>query len=623
MIPDRIVEEVRARADLVEVVGEQIQLKRAGKDFKALCPFHHEKTPSFYVAPSKGFYKCFGCGETGDAFTFLMKRSGMSFVEAVRHLAGRVGVEIPESEAREAEDPSRSVYEAVAFAVDHFQRLLSADEGAEARQYLERRGVSDEAVARFQLGYAPEAWQTLREAAHRHGIEDDILLRAGLIKESERGAEPYDRFRHRLIFPISDVGGRLIAFGGRTLARAAANVPKYLNSPETEIFHKGRALYGLNWSKRAIRREGAALVVEGFMDYVSLAARGVEHVVAGLGTALTAEQANLLARYTGKAILLYDSDRAGLNATFRGADALLHASVHPLVVSLPEGEDPDSLVRNGGAQALHPLVESALDVLELKIQMLDRKKFFEDSDGRRRALDKLLPTLRSTIDPVLRDIYVARIAERTGVRRETLEHELATSPEPHQLDAPFGGHGGPGRSARRRYSGRERTGWTDARALKLSEREAERLLLILLVRDPAWVPIAAESVTAADLHDPAYRALYEHLVSHAEAEDPGHGLEPAVSATYETLRAEPMEISDVEHTFRDVVADLRERSLRVRLDGVAQRLSRAGEAEQGTLIRDKERMHRELSQLGVRKSIRLRRYAPREKTPSPQPEREP
>src|SRR5690606_24780590 len=220
----------------------------------------------------------------------------------------------------------------------------------------------------------------------------------GLIKRSERRAEPYDRFRHRLIFPITDTAGRVIAFGGRMLGAAAERAPKYLNSPETPIYQKGRVLYGLSWAKQAIRREGEAIIVEGYMDYVSLAARGIENVVAPLGTAMTEEQAQLLARYTRKALLLYDSDPAGMRATFRTADALLAAGVHPMVVTLPQGEDPDSLVRRGGAAALKPLLDEAVDVLDRKLQILEAGGYFRDVERIRFALDKLLPTLRAAAD---------------------------------------------------------------------------------------------------------------------------------------------------------------------------------------------------------------------------------
>src|SRR5688572_6183666 len=221
MIAQNVVEEVRARVDIVEIVGEHVQLKRSGKEYKARCPFHHEKTPSFYVVPAKGFYKCFGCGESGDAFSFLMKRQGLNFQEAVRQIAARVGVEIPDDTTRPQEEPHRALYEAIAFAADYYiDQLWVATSGERARAYLATRELSREMADRFSLGYAPDAWRSLREAAHKHGITDEVLLAAGLIKESEKKDDPYDRLRDRLIFPIADVTGRWIGFGGREIGRA-------------------------------------------------------------------------------------------------------------------------------------------------------------------------------------------------------------------------------------------------------------------------------------------------------------------------------------------------------------------------------------------------------------------
>jgi DNA primase len=575
MIPEPVIDEVRARADIVEIVGEQVPLKRAGKDFRALCPFHHEKTPSFYVVPGKGFYKCFGCGESGDVFTFLMKRSGVSFHEAVRELAGRVGVEVPDPRSgRETEEPHRALYEALAFADDFYRRGLQAGEGgAGARRYLDSRGIPDAAAERFGLGYAPHGWRLLREEAHRHGIGDEVLLAAGLVKESERGEEPYDRFRDRLTFPIADLGGRVIAFGGRVLSRTD-NAPKYLNSPETAIYQKGSVLYGLNWSRGAIRREGAALLVEGYMDYVSLAARGIEHVTAGLGTALTTAQANLLARYTGKALLLYDSDTAGLRATFRTADALLAAGVHPLVVTLPTGEDPDSLARNGGAAALEPHLRAATDVLERKLQMLDERGLFGDIEGVRRALDRLLPTLRAVVDPALRDIYTARVSQRTGVRRETLERDIERAAPGHA-----GHHGGGSRPA---AVSRASAGAPAARR----DFAAERLLLAVLIADPVRIPEVRQLVAPRDLHDPRHREIYEALLEHSGAEQPD--LSFAAAALYQELSARRAEIVDAVRSVDHAVADIQLPALSLREAHLDNELRHATGERELELMRERQ-----------------------------------
>jgi DNA primase len=606
MIAESIIDEIRARADIVEVVGEQVPLKRAGKDFRALCPFHHEKTPSFYVVPRGGFYKCFGCGESGDVFTFLMKRAGISFQDAVRELGTKYGVDVPDPRlGREHDEPHRILYEAVAFAQDFFRRnLTGSDAGAKVRTYLEQRGIPDAAVERFGLGYAPDAWRALREEAHRHGIEDDVLLAAGLIKESERDDEPYDRFRDRLMFPIAELSGRVIAFGGRDLS-GSPRAPKYLNSPETPIYHKGDILYGLNWSKSAIRREGSALVVEGYMDYVSLAGRGIENVVAGMGTSMTEAQANLLARYTGKALMLYDSDQAGLRAAFRTADALLQTGVHPLVVTLPTGEDPDSIVRRGGAEALRPRLDDAVDVLERKVQMLEERGFFDDIEGVRRALDRLLPTLRATVDPALRDIYTARIAQRTGVRRETLERDVEKTPPPRTE---------PKRSAPAAPA---------ARAL-VDRFSAERMLLKVLIADRARLATVLNDVAPDHLRDPRHREIFEALRADPESEMPP--LSSAAQLVWHDLVGGLAEIVSADATYQGVVAGLRLEELDLRDSFLEAQLATCEESEKMAIVQQKHQIQRlrgqlsETYRLGFKPTRAFRKMRDRQVLPPEPPE---
>ncbi|HSJ26259.1 MAG TPA: DNA primase [Longimicrobiales bacterium] len=607
MIPESVIDEIRARADIVEVVGEQVPLKRAGKDFSALCPFHHEKTPSFYVVPAKGFYKCFGCGEAGDVFTFLMKRGGLSFQEAVRELGGRVGVEVPDPRlGREAEEPNRIIYEAIAFADDFFRRTLREGEAGErARKYLEERGIPEAAVERFGLGCASPGWRVLRTEAHRHGIEDDVLLAAGLVKESDRGEEPYDRFRDRLIFPIAELGGRVIAFGGRILGRAEG-APKYLNSPETAVYHKSEVLYGLNWSKGAIRREGAALLVEGYMDYVSLAARGIEHVVAAMGTSMTTQQANLLARYAGKALLLYDSDTAGMKATFRSADALLQAGVHPLVVSLPEGQDPDDVIRRGGPAALKQHLDAAMDVLERKLLMLEERGFFDDIEGVRRALDRLLPTLRATVDPALRDIYTARIAQRTGVRRETLEQDIARAERAArsraEADAP--------RPAARPGAGGGRSDG-GARRWMTDRLDAERVLLKVLLADRSRARLAAEDVSAELISDPRHREIFVAVTTQQPDEEPR--LSSPAREVWTALSGQLAEIQDANLTYQQTVATLHLAELDLQDSVLEAQLATCDEALKAPIVQQKHvlaRKRREISEsirLGMKPGRKFRR----------------
>ena len=571
MIRDDLVEEVRLRSDIVELVGEHVPLKRAGKDYRGLCPFHKEKTPSFYVVPAKGFYKCFGCGESGDIFSFLMQHVGLDFPAAVRAVADRVGVDIPDrDDAARGPDPHAPLLEALSFAAEYYAgRLADPAAGADARAYLERRGIDAPAVERFRLGYAPDAWRALREAARTHGIEDEVLLEAGLIKTSERSEEPFDRLRNRLVFPILDVRGRVIGFGGRALG--AEDAPKYLNSPETPVYHKSRELYGLHWARTAIRRAGEALVVEGYMDFVALAAAGLDHAVAPLGTSLTGEQASLLARYTDRALLLYDSDAAGQRATFRSGDVLLAAGVHPLVVTLPPGEDPDSLVRTGGVEALTPYLRGAIDLLDRKIEILADHGLLEDIDGLRTAVDKLLPTLRAVRDPALRDLYVARVADRTGVRASTIDAEIAGSSRSHERAAPPPPRTTPAADA----SGPVR----------------ESTLVLLLMRDPRLRERAREAVEPALFRDPVLRELYAALLAM-----PGAGAEPDAQAASDSpdvpgppeglsaearrqwavLATDPQELAHGDAMFADTVRDLRAEALNRELDEVMEAMRVAG-----------------------------------------------
>lgn len=538
MIPDDQVEEVRARSDIVAVIGEHIPLRRAGKDYRALCPFHEEKTPSFYVVPSKGFYKCFGCGESGDVFSFVMKRVGLDFTEAVKYAGRKAGVEVREVKARpEYQDPNRPLYEANAFAREYYrEQLADAEIGRLARDYLKKRGIDADTAEGFGIGFAPDEWRGLRTAAARHGIDDAILLDAGLVTTSERSEEPYDRFRSRIIFPIEGLTGKVIAFGGRLFGPGKG--AKYLNSPETPVYHKSEELYGLGRARHEIRKEGAVLLVEGYTDVVSLVAHEVPNVVASLGTALTSVQARLLARFASKAFLLYDSDMAGLRATFRAADVLLSAGIHPSVVTLPRGEDPDSVARREGREALMGYVEDAVDVLDRKLQILTGRDRLSSIDGIRDAVDRLLPTLRATTDPALRDIYISRVAAETGVRRETLEEEIARAP------AMPGGATVPAPQPR-------------VRRVRKPLMGAERQLLQVLVNDRRLIDRASEAVGPEDFVHPANRAIFRALTENPELDRAPEEMEAIAAGRLAALLAGTEEVGHAARVLDDSARRMR------------------------------------------------------------------
>jgi DNA primase len=596
MIPDDVVEEVRARADLVQVVGEVVELKKSGKDWKGKCPFHDDRTPSFYVVPHKGFYTCFGCGESGDVFAFVMKRTGMDFNDAVKHLGQRFGVEVREvGRGDEADDPLRPLYEANAFARDWFrERLLDPEGGARARAYLDQRGIDADTGERFGLGYAPDGWRELRDHAAGHGFSEDLLLEVGLLTTSERAKEPYDRFRDRVVFPIESVTGKVVAFGGRVLGPSGKGIPKYLNSPESPVYHKGEILYALGWNRNTIRREEVALVVEGYMDVVSLAAGGIGNAVATLGTALTWEHARLLRRYTGRALLLFDSDEAGLRATFRAGDALLAAGIHPSVVTLPEGEDPDTLIQRQGPAALRRHLASAVDVLDRKIQLLDEHGYFGSIDRTRRAVDKLLPTVRAAADPALRDLYVAKVAERTGVRRETLEEEVRRGTAPGSTPIPSQGAaaGAPagGRGARPSRDG----GRSSRRARVFGGLGPERQLLLVLLRSREWIERAAEQIGEDDFHDAGYREIFRRLLEDPELAPDDPRLEERARRLLEDLLGDPEVLDHAGRILEESMAVLRDRRQQRRQTELEEALRAAPDSgRKRELLEEMERLRRE------------------------------
>ena len=549
MIPDDQVDEVRARADIVQVIGDIVPLKKSGKDYKACCPFHDEKTPSFYVVPAKGFYNCFGCGESGDVFAFLTKHHGLSFVDAVKHVAAASGVEIREvSRGQTGEDPFRHLYEANAFARMFFQDLLWDEAtGGPATAYLEERGIDRETAEQFGIGYAPDAWRGLLEAASHHGIGEEVLIEVGLVTRSEKRKDSYDRFRGRLIFPIESLAGKVVGFGGRVLGAGREGTPKYVNSPESPIYHKGGILYGLSWAKNAIRRRETALMVEGYMDVVSLAAAGFDNAVAPLGTAVTSDQVALLHRFTSRIDLLFDGDAAGLKATFKAADLLLAGNVHPCGVTLPPGEDPDTIVHSEGAEALKGYIDGAIDVLDRKIQMLEEHDHFKGSEPRRTAIDRLLPP------------------------------RVASAPQQQQV-------------VRRR----------DQRRPSAPEMGPERKLLLLMIKDRDWIERAGERLGPRHFVDVRYRAVFKALLADHDLTHPPEGMVPEAARVLDKLLADPEELGRGHRVFKESVSKILSTSLQGSLDEVTPKLQNntLDEQEEPELLLEIERLSKERRDLG-------------------------
>ena len=541
MIPDELIEQIRESADLVEIIGEAVQLKRTGADYRGCCPFHGGTHRNFAVIPKKGMYYCYVCHEAGDVFTYLMKKQGMDYPTAVREIARRVGIVVPERGTREGPDPREPLFTVTAVAQEWFAARLREDgEAAPARAYLADREIPPEVAGEHGLGYAPRG-RAFAEAMKQLGIEEQVLLDAGLMVRRDDGTL-YPRFRDRLLFPIHDLRGRAVGFGGRILG---AGEPKYLNSPESPIFHKGSMLYNLHHAKQAIRREESVILVEGYFDVLRLVMAGLDHVVAPQGTGLTPDQSALLRRFAPAVTLLYDSDGAGLRATFRAAEEFLRHKMRVKVATMPEGEDPDTLVRKGGAAALAPILKDAVDVLDRKIQLLERKGWFEGLEHRREALDKLLPTARAAADPIARELYLVRISERTGVSRAVMEQELNNRPEPRPTPAP----------AEPREPGRREP--RPAPRLRVPGASLEEQLLRTLLASPGWLERARQEVPPETFEVGSYRELFEALLALPEGAGPGAAAErlsPRAQESMQRLLEQAAEAAAAEMNFDDEYA---------------------------------------------------------------------
>jgi DNA primase len=601
MIPDEDVERVRDAADIVQIIGEHVSLRRVGSDWRGPCPFHQGTHRNFSVSQKKRMYYCFVCHAGGDVFNFLQKRLGMDWPSAVRAVADKSGIEIRETEARrEGPDPREPVWELNATAAEYFQRMLWEEEiGQPAREYLAKRNISREAAQRFGLGFAPREIGLLRSYLNTLGFDDDRLLSGGLLVKREEADEPRPRFRGRLIFPIFDVSGRLSGFGGRLIAPGE---PKYLNSADSPAFTKGRLLYGLNWARHAIRRDERVLLVEGYFDVVRLVLAGIESVVAPLGTALTEEQAAMVARQTKNVFLLYDSDVAGQKATFRAGDLLLAQGVSVRVVTLPEGEDPDTFVDTHGGAALESHLDAAVDVFDRKVQILERQGWFADLHRRRRAIDRLLPTIRNTADPVTRDMYIARASEASGVDRSVLAREADAGPRgARSRSGSQPAVPPPDESQEHMRMGDRRVGERRERpdvrpqprpAVSVRMQGAERAIVRAMILAPGRIEAIGERLGAESFRAPAYREIFETLVRLGEAATPEmlaeEMSEDAVVVLQTLLESDPAEFEALDATVAGSLDALRRRDLEDRNAEIDRELMVArSEEEKDTLTREK------------------------------------
>ncbi len=514
-IPQNIIEQVRQQSDIVDVIGEHVKLRKNNRNYVGLCPFHKEKTPSFNVNAEKGIFKCFGCGKAGNVITFVEQHMHMGFVDAVRHLAQRAGIDIPD---QEREDPTGefarqdNAMRALRQAAEFYQNVLESSDGAPARTFFKRRGFTEQTCKDFRLGAAPAAWDATMQHLLSGGFAIEHLVDAGLVITREDG-KTYDRFRGRAMFAIADSGGRVVGFSARTLTDDPGQ-PKYVNSPQSIVFEKSKLLYGLDRAKRAIQAERTAVLVEGQADVVTLHQAGITHVVASSGTALTPEHLRILKRFADTIILVFDSDEAGQKAITRGIELGLAAGFDLRCVVLPAGTDPDSLVRDKGADALRPLIADAKTWLTYQIDRLRLTGQLDDATQQAKAVRTMLEWIASVPDTLRHPFLLRDVAEAFRLNEQVLSQELqrivsgssqrtaglpAVRTQTPSADAPAPSTK-PGAEKRTTY----------VAALLPSERELIRV--VLMVPDALSIALHEYHITAEHFWSEGGRAIFRSIL---------------------------------------------------------------------------------------------------------------
>lgn len=570
IIRDDDIDEVRRRTDIVQVISEHISLKKVGRNYKTLCPFHKEKTPSFIVDPTKQLYHCFGCGEGGNVYTFLMKMDKLDFPDIVKMLAERCGYNLHFERSKEAiktRSLTSKLYEANQEAAKFYHNVLLSDKGDRARKYLKSRGYNEGITAVFKIGFALPKWDSLFKFLYKKGFKPEELLKAGLITRGDSGSF-YDRFRQRIIFPILDVKGRVVGFGGRLLDDAAqksqTETPKYLNSPETIIYHKSSLLYGLSSAKDGIVSEQCSLVVEGYTDVISLYAKGIKNAVATLGTALTFDHIYLLSRYAGQIKLVFDADSAGKAAAERGLAYLGQSKADIFVVSLPKEQDPADFVTQKGKEEFEKLANRATPLIDFCIDQALAQFNLKDSQQRIKASHAVLNIVAVLPSAVAQEEYLRKVAGRLGLSFEILFEEL------------------------KKLAKSQKTKWRSQevnqapKALLDAEILAEKELIKLLLQEVEVAKQAFDELGEDYFSDPYYKELFRSIRSYYQAQG---GIDAAnflnvmkdekIKRTISRLVIEPSTADSTEKYFSDILAKLKEYHLKrqiSRLKGELERL---------------------------------------------------
>ncbi len=504
-IPEHFILQVQQATDIVDLIGQHVSLRQRGKNFQGLCPFHREKTPSFSVSPIKQFFKCFGCGAGGGVFQFVMQQQKCTFPEAVRQLAERAGIRMPDTGGppTEAGMDRADLLRLMEFAVGFYRQQLQGPEGAEALAYARQRELTDESMERFGIGYAPQAWDRLCRSALSSGFSEKQLLAVGLVAERQSGG-CYDRFRNRLMFPIMDVAGRVIAFGGRALS--SEERAKYLNSPETVLFDKSSNLYGMSWARQEVSRGDQVVVVEGYFDVLMPVQAGIEAVVATLGTALTERHVRMLSRLASDVVVVFDADAAGVAAAGRAMELFIQQQINVRVAAIPDGKDPCDFVLAAGADAFRAMIDEAPDALEYAW----RKQSAEmagsgDLVGKRQAAEEFLRLVGTSaaygaIDPVRQGLLVNRLSHTLGISSEHVAGQMRR----YARRVPTASGGEPPMETEPAFE-------EDPVGPATGLVTAQRIILEVLIADPEMFDQAARSVGVEDFTEQRLRIVASHV----------------------------------------------------------------------------------------------------------------
>jgi len=510
LYPEHLIEEIKQASDIIEVLSEFLKLKKRGANYLCNCPFHSEKTPSFSVSPSKQIYHCFGCGKGGNVYSFLMEHENLSFIESVKFLANRAGITLPE---KKIPDGEKSRYDQIFYAnqvARNFfkNNLWETDDGRKVLKYLkEIRGMSEETINYFDIGFAPDAWDKFLLHARGKDLTEDDLLMAGLIVKREETSGHYDRFRRRLMFPINNFTGKTIAFGGRALSKE--DRAKYINSPETDLYNKSKILYGLNYSRTFIRELEFAIIVEGYMDYVALWQAGFKNVVASSGTAFTKDQARLMSRYAPKAVTLFDSDTAGITAVKRCAPHLMNAELDFKAVLLPAGEDPDSFIKAEGSEAMSERIEKAVSFPEFIFNTLNPSYDKLSARQKELVLKDLIDISAQSDSSIRRELYLKEVSSVFDIGLESLKNDLDKTIGKTQSTVK-----------------REQPGQSQPAGLLLQKQ-----LLAVFLHNPNLLDKALQTMSSEDFSDQDIRIIYDTM---QQLKIEGHPVEASKLINQET-----------------------------------------------------------------------------------------